>query len=139
SSEPYSGPLLELDNVVVTPHLAASTEEAQDRAGVIVAEQVAAALEGGVVMNAVNIPAIGAEDLDALGPYIPLAAKLGRLAMELAAGRAEQITLAYYGALSGYDTRLLTVAALNGAFQGRVDQPVNYVKAPLIAAERGIE
>src|SRR5207248_9692092 len=66
SEEPYSGPLLELDNVVVTPHLAASTEEAQDRAGVIVAEQVAAALEGAVVSNAVNIPSVGAEDLDVL-------------------------------------------------------------------------
>ena len=66
-------------------------------------------------------------------------AKLGRLAMELAGGRAERITLAYYGGLSGYDTRLLTVAALNGAFQGRADTPVNYVNAPLIAAERGIE
>jgi D-3-phosphoglycerate dehydrogenase len=139
SEEPYSGPLLALDNVVVTPHLAASTEEAQDRAGVIVAEQVVAALEGAVVTNAVNIPAIRAEDLELLGPYIPLAAKLGRLAMELAGGRAEQITLSYYGALAGYDTRLLTVAALNGAFQGRAEQPVNYVNAPLIAAERGIE
>src|SRR5439155_6875704 len=139
SEEPYSGPLLELDNVVVTPHLAASTEEAQDRAGVIVAEQVAAALEGSVVTNAVNIPVIRAEDLELLGPYIPLAAKLGRLAMELAGGRAERITLSYYGALAGYDTRLLTVAALNGAFQGRSEQPVNYVNAPVIAAERGIE
>jgi D-3-phosphoglycerate dehydrogenase / 2-oxoglutarate reductase len=139
SAEPYSGPLLELENVVVTPHLAASTEEAQDRAGVIVAEQVVAALEGGVVMNAVNIPAIGAEDLEALGPFIPLSAKLGRLAMELADGRAENITLAFHGTLSGYDTRLLTVAALNGAFQGRVEQMVNYVNAPLIADERGIE
>jgi D-3-phosphoglycerate dehydrogenase len=139
SAEPYSGPLLELDNVVVTPHLAASTEEAQDRAGVIVAEQVAAALDGALVTNAVNIPAIRAEDLEALGPYVPLAAKLGRLAMELAGGRADQITLAYYGGLSGYDTRLLTVAALNGAFQGRSETLVNYVNAPLIAAERGIE
>src|SRR6202011_4999975 len=82
-NEPYTGPLLELDNVVVTPHLAASTGEAQDRAGVIVAEQVAAALEGGLVSNAVNIPAVGAEDREALGPYLPLAVKLGRLAMEL--------------------------------------------------------
>ena len=139
SAEPYSGPLLELDNVVVTPHLAASTEEAQDRAGVIVAEQVAAALDGALVTNAVNIPAIRAEDMEALGPYVPLAAKLGRLAMELAGGRADQITLAYYGGLSGYDTRLLTVAALNGAFQGRSETLVNYVNAPLIAAERGIE
>jgi D-3-phosphoglycerate dehydrogenase len=139
SAEPYSGPLLELDNVVVTPHLAASTEEAQDRAGLIVAEQVAAALEGALVTNAVNIPSIGAEDLEVLGPFIPLASSLGRLAMELAGGRAERIELAYYGSLSGYDTRLLTVAALNGAFQGRSDQPVNYVNAPLIAAERGVE
>jgi D-3-phosphoglycerate dehydrogenase len=112
STEPYSGPLLELDNVVATPHLAASTEEAQDRAGVIIAEQVAAALDGGLVTNAVNIPVIGAEDLEVLGAYIPLAQ---------------------------YDTRLLTVAALNGAFQGRSDQPVNYVNAPMIAAERGVD
>jgi D-3-phosphoglycerate dehydrogenase len=139
SAEPYTGPLLELDNVVVTPHLAASTEEAQDRAGLIVAEQVAAALEGALVTNAVNIPAIRAEDMEALGPFVPLAAKLGRLALELAGGRADELTLAYYGGLSGYDTRLLTVAALNGAFQGRSDTPVNYVNAPLIAAERGIE
>jgi D-3-phosphoglycerate dehydrogenase len=59
--------------------------------------------------------------------------------MELAGGAAQRIELAYYGSLSGYDTRLLTVAALNGAFQGRSDQPVNFVNAPLIAAERGIE
>jgi len=139
STEPYTGPLLELDNVVATPHLAASTEEAQDRAGVIIAEQVAAALDGGLVSNAVNIPVIGAEDLEVLGAYIPLAAKLGRLAMELAAGHVEELRLTYFGALAQYDTRLLTVAALNGAFQGRSDQPVNYVNAPMIAAERGVE
>ena len=138
-TEPYTGPLLELDNVVATPHLAASTEEAQDRAGVIIAEQVAAALDGGLVSNAVNIPVIGAEDLEVLGAYIPLAAKLGRLAMELAAGHVEELRLTYFGALAQYDTRLLTVAALNGAFQGRSDQPVNYVNAPMIAAERGVE
>jgi D-3-phosphoglycerate dehydrogenase / 2-oxoglutarate reductase len=139
SEEPYTGPLLELDNVVVTPHLAASTEEAQDRAGVIIAEQVAAALEGGLVTNAVNIPVIGADDLEVLGAYIPLSAKLGRLAMELAEGPVDELRLTYFGTLSQYDTRLLTVAALNGAFQGRSDQPVNYVNAPVIAAERGVE
>jgi D-3-phosphoglycerate dehydrogenase len=139
SSEPYSGPLLELENVVVTPHLAASTEEAQDRAGVIVAEQVAAALAGELVTNAVNLPAIRPEDLEVLGPFVPLSAKLGRLAMELAGGRADQVELTYYGNLSEYDTRLLTAAALNGAFQGRFEQPVNYVNAPFLAEERGIE
>jgi D-3-phosphoglycerate dehydrogenase len=139
SEEPYRGPLLELDTVVATPHLAASTGEAQDRAGLIVAEQVAAALEGSLVSNAVNIPVVGAEDLEVLGPYVPLAAKLGRLAMELADGKADEISLTAFGGLAEYDTRLLTVAALNGAFQGRADRPVNYVNAPLIAAERGIE
>jgi D-3-phosphoglycerate dehydrogenase len=139
SQEPYSGPLLELPNVVVTPHLAASTEEAQDRAGVIVAEQVAAALDGGLVTNAVNIPTVGAEDLEVLGPFIPLAAELGRLAMAITTRETTKIELEYYGELARYDTRLLTVAALNGAFQGRTDQPVNYVNAPLVAAERGID
>ena len=139
SSEPYAGPLLELDAVVVTPHLAASTDEAQDRAGVIVAEQVVAALDGGLVTNAVNIPAIGAEDLEVLGPYVPLVTKLGSIAMELTGGMADQVTLTTFGGLAEYDTRLLTVAALNGMFRGRADRPVNYVNAPLIARERGIE
>jgi D-3-phosphoglycerate dehydrogenase len=139
SEEPYSGPLLELDSVVATPHLAASTEEAQDRAGVIVAEQVAAALDGRLVSNAVNIPSVGAEDMEVLGPFVPLAGMLGRLAMELAEGCAEGMTMAYSGELADHDTRVLTLAALNGAFQGRSDRPVNYVNAPLVAAERGIE
>jgi D-3-phosphoglycerate dehydrogenase len=137
--EPYKGPLLAAPNLVVTPHLAASTDEAQDRAGVIVAEQVVAALEGGLVTNAVNIPSVGSDDLEVLRPYLPLAASLGRIALALARGEPATITLEYSGELAEHDTRLLTVAALNGAFKGRVDQPVNYVNAPLIAAERGIE
>jgi D-3-phosphoglycerate dehydrogenase / 2-oxoglutarate reductase len=139
SSEPYSGPLLELDQVVVTPHLAASTTEAQDRAGVIIAEQVVSALEGGLVATAVNIPIVDQADLEVLGPYIPLAAKLGRLASALTSGRPRRIVVAAHGPLSDYDTRLLTVAALNGVFQGRVEQAVNYVNAPVLASERGIE
>ncbi len=139
SSEPYSGPLLDLDTVVVTPHLAASTGEAQDRAGVIVAEQVVAALEGGLVTNAVNTPVVGAEEAEALGPYVPLASRLGRIAMELADGAAEEIVITAYGALADHDTRVLGVAALDGAFQGRADRPVNFVNAPSIAAERGVE
>ena len=139
SAEPYAGPLLELDQVVVTPHLAASTDEAQDRAGVIVAEQVAAALDGGIVTNAVNIPVVDQADLEVLGPFIPLTSLLGRIAVELGATRPRKITVAAHGPLSEYDTRLLTAAALNGAFQERVDQVVNVVNATLIASERGIE
>jgi len=139
TEEPYSGPLLELENVVVTPHLAASTEEAQDRAGVIVAEQVAAALEGRVVTNAVNVPAVAADEVGFLGPFLPLAAKRGARAVELADSSPNRLDFTYLGELAEHDTRLLTVAALNGAFQGRVEQAVNYVNAPLLAAERGIE
>ena len=105
----------------------------------IVAEQVAAALQGGLVTNAVNIPTVGAEELEVLGPFIPVAAKLGRLALALAGEEVRKLRLDYSGDLAQYDTRLLTVAALNGAFEGRSDQTVNYVNAPLIAAERGIE
>jgi D-3-phosphoglycerate dehydrogenase / 2-oxoglutarate reductase len=139
AKEPYEGPLLGLANVVLTPHLAASTQEAQDRAGIIVAEQVAAALEGGVVTNALNVPAVAAEDLDALGPFLPLAANLGALAIELAGGSAQRLDFRYLGELAERDTRILTVAALNGAFRGRVEEAVNYVNAPLVAQERGIE
>jgi D-3-phosphoglycerate dehydrogenase / 2-oxoglutarate reductase len=137
--EPYSGPLLELEQVVVTPHLAGSTTEAQDRAGLIIAEQVAAALDGELVQTAVNIPVVEQADLEVLGPFIPLAARLGRLATALSAVRPARIVVAAHGPLSGYDTRLLTVAALNGVFQDRVDQTVNYVNAPVIAAERGLD
>ena len=124
SKEPYSGPLLELDNVVVTPHLAASTDEAQDRAGVIVAEQVVAALDGGLVTNAVNIPAVGADDLEVLRPVHP-ARREARPARDGARRRARRRASCSprTAALADYDTRLLTVAALNGAFQGRADQP----------------
>ena len=138
-SEPYAGPLLELEEIIVTPHLAGSTTEAQDRAGVIIAEQIAAALDGEIVQTAVNIPVVEPADLEVLGPFIPLAAKLGRLATALVQGRPRRIVVAAHGPLSEYDTRLLTVAALNGAFQDRVDETVNYVNAPVIAAERGIE
>jgi D-3-phosphoglycerate dehydrogenase / 2-oxoglutarate reductase len=137
--EPYDGPLLQAPNVVLTPHLAASTDEAQDRAGVIVAEQVVAALEGRLVTNAVNIPTIGADDMEVLGPFLPLAAKLGRLALQLAGPDVRRLEVEVYGQLAEYDTRLLTVAVLNGAFQDQAEQRVNYVNAPLIAAERGIE
>ena len=137
--EPYSGPLLELEQVVSTPHLAGSTTEAQDRAGVLIAEQVAAALTGQIVQTAVNIPAVEHGDLEALGPFIPLAAQLGRLAMALAASWPASIVVAVHGPLSEHDTRLLTVSALNGVFQGQVDEVVNVVNAPVIAAERGIE
>ena len=132
-------PIFAHENVIVTPHLGASTAEAQDRAGVITAEQVVAALRGDLVSNAVNIPKVGSEDLAVLEPYLPLAAQLGRLAMSLAtATSVDRIEVGYHGRLAEFDTRLRDPAVLNGAFQGRVAENVNFVNAPSIAEERGI-
>jgi D-3-phosphoglycerate dehydrogenase / 2-oxoglutarate reductase len=126
-------------NVVVTPHLGASTAEATDRAGYQSAEQVVAALTGGVVSTAVNIPSIEAEDMEVLGPFLPLARQLGRLAMALAEGSSvERIEAAFLGRIADFDTRLLTLAVIGGALQGRTEQQVNLVNAPSMAEERGI-
>jgi D-3-phosphoglycerate dehydrogenase len=126
-------------NVVVTPHLGASTAEATDRAGYQSAEQVVAALTGGLVSSAVNIPAVSAEDMEALGPFLPLASQLGTLAMALAAGSSiERIEAAFLGRIADYDTSLLKLAVLNGVLQGHTEEQVNFVNAPSIAAERGI-
>ena len=132
-------PLFGMEHVIVTPHLGASTAEAQDRAGVITAEQVVAALEGGIVTNAVNIPRLSPEDMEQLGPLIPLCTKLGRLAMGLAeASSVDRIQLCYEGRLAEFDTRLLTIAVLNGVLEGHTEDPVNFVNAHTLADERGI-
>src|SRR6202162_878679 len=126
-------------NVVVTPHLGASTAEATDRAGYQSAEQVVAALTGGVVSTAVNIPAVAAEAMEMLGPFLPLARQLGRLAMALAEGSSvERIEAAFLGRIAEFDTRLLTLAVIGGALQGRTEEKVNLVNAPTMAEERGI-
>jgi len=123
----------------VTPHLGASTAEATDRAGYQSAEQVVAALSGGVVSTAVNIPSIEAEDMEVLGPFLPLATQLGRLAMALAEGSSvERIEAAFLGRIADFDTRLLTLAVIQGALQGRTEEQVNLVNAPTMAEERGI-
>jgi D-3-phosphoglycerate dehydrogenase len=133
-------PLFGRPNVVVTPHLGASTVEAQDRAGEQVAEQVAAALTGGVVTTAVNIPPMSAEDKEILDPLIPLCQTLGRIAVSLATGSSiDRIEAVYEGRLSDVDTRILTTAVLNGVLQGHTEEDVNFVNAPSMAEERGIE
>ncbi len=140
-SEPVTDhPLFGYPNVVVTPHLAASTTEAQDRAGVQTAEQVVAALTGGVVSTAVNIPPVSAEDMEVLGPFLPLCRGLGRLGMALAeASSVERIELEYLGRIAERDTRLLTLSVLNGLLSGHTQEEVNLVNAPSLAEERGIE
>jgi D-3-phosphoglycerate dehydrogenase / 2-oxoglutarate reductase len=132
-------PLFHYPNVVVTPHLGASTAEATDRAGYQAAEQVVAALTGGVVTSAVNVPAIAPEDLEALGPFLPLAQHLGRIASALAERRSvDAVEVEYLGRIADRDTRLLTVQVLKGVLAGHTEEEVNEVNAPSIAAERGI-
>jgi D-3-phosphoglycerate dehydrogenase / 2-oxoglutarate reductase len=127
-------------NVVVTPHLGASTTEAQDRAGVQTAEQVVAALTGGVVTNAVNIPAIPARDMEVLGPFLPLCEALGRLGMALIRGSSiERIEAEFLGRIAEHDTRLLATSVLLGVLRGHTEEEVNLVNAPALAEERGIE
>jgi D-3-phosphoglycerate dehydrogenase len=124
--------------VVVTPHLGASTSEAQDRAGLVVAEQVAAALTGGVVTLAVNVPAVSAEALEVLGPFLPLARQLGQLVSALG-GAGSPLEITYEGGLAELDSRLLTAGVLAGSLDGVVEDPVNLVNAASVAGERGVE
>ena len=119
----------------MTPHLGASTREAQDRAGVVVAEQVVAALTGGFVSNAVNIPQVGAEDMAGTGPVSAAGPHLGRIAVGLCDLGTSGLEVVYSGGLSEYDTRLLTAGVVEGALSARSDEPVNLVNAVALAAE----
>jgi D-3-phosphoglycerate dehydrogenase len=130
-------PLFELDSVVVTPHLGASTKEAQDKAGVTIAEQVVLALAGEFVPFAVNVGA--AEASETVRPFLPLAERLGRLFAVLAKELPPVLEIEYQGGLADYDTRILTLSVLKGLFSVGTEEPVSYVNVPQLAAERGLE
>lgn len=136
---PPAHPVLQHPRVVLTPHLAASTAEAQDRAGTAVAQQVDAALSGGVVTAAVNVPAISAEDVETLQPFVPLADRLGQLALTLAGPPIDRLRVESAGSISTCDVRMLTLAVLGGVLQGSSDDPVTMVNALQIAEQRGID
>jgi len=129
-------PLFGLPSVVVTPHLGASTHEAQDKAGDTIAEQVGLALAGEFVPFAVNVSA--AEASETVRPFLAMAERLGQLFASLATG-AQSLEIEYQGQIAGYDTRILTLSLLKGFFGQISDEPVSYVNAPQIAAEQGIE
>jgi D-3-phosphoglycerate dehydrogenase len=129
-------PLFALDSVVVTPHLGASTVEAQDKAGDTIAEQVGLALAGEFVPFAVNVSA--AEASETVRPFLPMAERLGELIASFGAAAVETVDVEYQGQIADYDTRILTLSLLKGYFGRISDEPVSYVNAPKIAAERGI-
>lgn len=130
-------PLFELDSVVVTPHLGASTAEAQDKAGITIAEQVLLALAGDFVPFAVNVAA--AEASETVRPFLPLAERLGGAFGCLHEGLPSSLEISYSGAIADYDTRILTLSVLKGLFSAGSDEPVSYVNAPQLAEERGLE
>ncbi|MGI8491401.1 MAG: phosphoglycerate dehydrogenase [Acidimicrobiales bacterium] len=137
ATEPTTvSPLFALDNVVVTPHLGASTREAQDKAGVTIAEQVVLALAGEFVPLAVNIAA--AEVDQAVREFLPVAERLGRVWAGLTRELPASLEVSYQGGLAEHDTRLLTLGVLKGVCSVATDEPVSYVNAPQLAEERGL-
>jgi D-3-phosphoglycerate dehydrogenase len=130
-------PLFALDSVVATPHLGASTDEAQEKAGISVARSVRLALAGELVPDAVNVQGgVIAEDVR---PGLPLAERLGRIFTALAGGVAAQVDVEVRGEIAAHDVSVLELAALKGVFADVVEEQVSYVNAPLLAKERGVE
>ena len=128
-------PLLDLDDVVATPHLGASTHEALERAGLAVARSVAQALAGELVPDAVNVH--GGRVEEAVRPSIALTERLGRVFSAVAGGIALSLDVEVRGEIAGHDVKVLELAALTGVFGEVVEESVTYVNVPLLAAERG--
>lgn len=136
---PQDNPLLKLDNVIATPHLGASTEEAQVNVSIDIARQVRDALLGRGIRNAINFPCVEAGLLNLLRPYINLAEKLGGLQSQISLGHIKEVRIKYSGEILSTDTQPLTVALIKGMLTPILQETVNFVNAPFIAKERGIK
>ncbi|HID30516.1 MAG TPA: ACT domain-containing protein, partial [Desulfobacterales bacterium] len=135
---PGSSPLFEFENVICTPHLGASTAEAQTNVTVAVAEQIISYLQTGTIINAVNAPSVTGELLVKLRPYLTLAERMGCLQAQLAEGAIKDVTVKYLGDFLGLDMAPVTAAALKGLLTPVLQDEVNFVNAPVIAKHRGI-
>ena len=135
---PGSSPLFELDNVICTPHLGASTVEAQTNVAVAVAEQIIRYLQAGTIINAVNVPSVTGELLTKLQPYLTLAERMGCLQAQLAGAAIQAVTVKYSGDFLGLNMTPVTTAALKGLLAFFVKDDVNFINAAVIAKERGI-
>jgi D-3-phosphoglycerate dehydrogenase len=132
-------PLVKLDQVITTPHLGASTDEAQLNVAIAVAEQVIDFLAKGIVRYGVNVPSVSPELLEVLRPYLTLAEKLGSLHVQMAGALPKEVQVEYRGDVTQYDVAPLTLAVLKGLLTPVMESGVNYVNAPLVAKERGIK
>jgi D-3-phosphoglycerate dehydrogenase len=130
-------PILQHPRAIFTPHLGASTGEAQEKVAEMIARQISAYLLSGVITNAVNFPSLSKEVMDRLQPYLNLAERMGSLTGQLVR-RIHDVTVTYSGDVAGFDTRPLTHAVLKGLLEAYTDTPVNYVSAPSIARDKGI-
>ncbi|MFA7265993.1 MAG: phosphoglycerate dehydrogenase [Candidatus Nanopelagicales bacterium] len=138
SKEPCTdSPLFTLDNVVATPHLGASTDEAQEKAGIAVAKSVRQALAGELVPDAVNVE--GGSIDESVRPFIEATEKIGRIASSLAPSPIASVDISVLGEIAEQDVRVLQLSALKGVFSVLVEDPVSYVNAPVLAADRGVE
>ena len=133
-----SSPLAAFDNVILTPHIAGSTHEAQDAVGVQIAAQVKEYLKRGVITNAVNVPSVTLEEYQEMQPYIALAERLGSFLAQLGEGRLEEISIRYSGRIAEMKTELLRNAAVQGVLNQTISEKANLVNAASIADERGI-
>ncbi len=138
SEPPKEMPLLSNDNLIMTPHLGASTEEAQVEVAIEVVDQVMAVLKGEAAPYTINVPFVPAAVREALSPYIPVAMLMGRLAIQLSEGQLDTVSINVVGDIAEHDTSIIGAAALVGVLADSSDVRVNLVNAPLIAKERGI-
>jgi D-3-phosphoglycerate dehydrogenase len=136
---PGNNLLLALDNVITTPHLGASTKEAQENVAIAVAEQIVDYLIFNTIRNAVNFPSIPSDQVARLQPYINLAEKLGGFSSQIFEGGVTEITIEYHGDASGINTAPVSIAAVKGFLTPILEETVNFVNALVIAKERGIE
>ena len=136
---PGENKLFELDRVVCTPHLGASTREAQTNVAVAVAQQIIDYLKHGTIVNAVNVPSVTGELLKQIGPYLTLADQMGSLQAQLCCGAFKEVTIEYTGDFGELDLTPVTTAVLKGLLEPYVKDDVNFVNAHAIATERGIK
>lgn len=132
-------PLRKLDSVVLTPHIAASTVEAQQNVAIQIAEQIVDVLANNKILNAINAPSIDPKDLETLQPYLNICEKIGRFAAQFCEGRVKRLTCRYSGSIMDYPLQPLTTAFAKGFVDPTTDHPVNYVNALPLLAERGVE